>query len=132
MKTIIQGIVKIIILICIILGVVLIIKTTEDKKAVQKEIEQTNNNPKALALKKFLLGFNKPARVEIINLTDKFAGDVEEIKTMTLPLNPESHFYVRIQFFTDETDEKAPLVAQIRFLDVKSDNLMKEQSINLE
>lgn len=132
MKSIVQGIVKLVILICIVLGVALIVKTTEDRKAIEKEITQNNNNPKALILKKYLLGYNRPARVEVINLTEKFAGDVEEIKKMTLPLNPESNFYVRIQFFTDETDAAAPLVAQIRFLDVKSDNLVKEESINLE
>lgn len=132
MSRIFQTLIKVVIMICVVAGVALIVKTRTEKETQKEEIEQTHNNPKALALKKYLLGFNKPVRVEIINLTEKFTPDVEEIKKISLPLDPQSKFYVRIQFFTDESDDAAPLVAQIRFLDVKTDNLVKEESINLE
>lgn len=132
MRSIIQGFFKLIIFVCLIGGAALIFKTQEDKKAVKKNIEFENNNPKALALKKYLLTYNKPARVEIFNYTKKFDKDVKKIIEMKIPVDPNSNFYVTIQFFTDETDKNAPLVAQIRFLDIKSDNLVKEHSINLE
>ncbi|AGH96515.1 hypothetical protein [Pseudobdellovibrio exovorus] len=134
MKSLIQILVKLAILACIVAGVALIVRNLPDTKTEPQEVAQPEElaNPKAQALRKHLLAYNRPARVEIINLTQRFAGDVEEIKKMTLPLNQDSKFYVRIQFFTDETDPAAPLVAQMRFLDIKNDNLLKEESINLE
>ncbi|MEQ1722204.1 MAG: hypothetical protein ABL930_03450 [Pseudobdellovibrio sp.] len=132
MSTIIQGIIRLVILACLVGGIALIVKTREDKISHKKKIEEASNNPKALALKKFLLTFNKPERVEIFNYTKKFEKDVNEILEMKIATDPNSDFYITIQFFTDENDEKAPLVAQVRFLDFNSDNLRKEVSINLE
>lgn len=131
MKAIIQGIVKIIIFGCLVVGVALVIKTREEKASAKKKMELESNNPKALALKKYLLTYKKPARVEIFNYTKRYDKDVNEILEMKIATDPNSNFYVTIQFFTDETDPAAPLVAQIRFLDMKSDNLVKEHSINL-
>lgn len=99
---------------------------------VQQPVVIKEINPKVMNLKKFFTGYNKPARVEIIDLTEKFKSDVDEIKKMKIPLDEKSHFYIKIQFFTDETDETAPLVAQIRFIDLQSENLLKEESINLD
>ena len=132
MNTIMQTLVKVVILACIVAGVALIVRNTNERQAEKEQAEEVTANPKAAVLKKYLMGFGKPTRVEIVNLTQKFAGDVEEIKKMTLPLNKDSKFYIRIQFFTDETDDSAPLVAQIRFLDSSNDNLVKEESINLD
>lgn len=132
MSKIIQLILKLVMLGCVVLGVALIVKTREEKAVARKKIETENNNPKALALKKYLLAYNKPERVEIFNYTKRYDKDVNEILDMKIATDPNSNFYITIQFFTDETDQKAPLVAQIRFLDIKSDNLVKEQSINLE
>ncbi len=132
MSKIIQGFIRLVILTCLVLGVVLIVKNNESKRTHKKNIEQASNNPKALALKKFLLGYNKPERVEIFNYTKKFDKDVNEILDMKISTDPNSDFYITIQFFTDENDAKAPLIAQIRFLDALNDNLKKEVSINLE
>ena len=132
MKSFIQAFFKLVILVCFVLGVAIIIKTREEKTTAKKKIQQENNNPKALALKKFLLAYNKPERVEIFNYTKRYTEDVNEILEMKISTDPNSNFYVTIQFFTDENDNSAPLVAQIRFLDIKSNNIMKEQSINLE
>jgi len=99
---------------------------------VKRPVEIKEINPKVMNLKKFFTGFNRPARVEVIDLTEKFKADVDEIKKMKIPLDEKADFYIRIQFFTDETDESAPLVAQIRFIDIKSENLLKEESINLD
>lgn len=134
MKSLFQILTKLVILACIVVGVALIVRNLPETKPPQEEpaTQVELSNPKAQALRKHLLAYNKPVRVEIINLTQRFSNDVEEIKKMTLPLNQEGKFYVRIQFFTDETDPEAPLVAQMRFLDIKSDNLLKEESINLD
>lgn len=99
---------------------------------VKRPVEIKEVNPKVMNLKKFFAGFNRPARVEVVDLTEKFKADVDEIKKMKIPLDEKADFYIRIQFFTDETDESAPLVAQIRFIDIKSENLLKEESINLD
>ena len=132
MNRTIQGGVKVIIAACLMLGLALVVKNREEKSAAKKKMQLENSNPKALALKKFLLAYNKPERVEIFDYTQKYKKDVHEILEMKISTDPNSNFYVTIQFFTDENDKSAPLVAQIRFLDIKSDNLIKEQSINLE
>ncbi len=97
----------------------------------QKNIIETN----ALAVKKFLLKYKKPARVEVQNFVKdektRFKKDIQDIKQLKIFLDPNSNFYVEMQLFTDENDPKAPLVVQCRFLDLKSKNLLQEQSINL-
>ena len=132
MKTIIQGVIKLIIFGCLVLGVALIVKTRVEKNSAKKKLELQSNNPKVVALKKYLLAYNKPERVEIFNYTKRYDMDVNEILKTMIATDPNSNFYITIQFFTDENDKAAPLVAQIRFLDLKSDNLVKEHSINLE
>lgn len=131
MSGIIQAFVKLILLGCVIVGIALVVTSRQEKSAAKKKMELEHNNPKALALKKYLLTFKPPARVEIFNLTKRYTKDVAEILEMKITTDPNSAFYVSIQFFTDETDDAAPLVAQIKFLDMGSDNLMKEESINL-
>lgn len=130
MKTFVGILLRIVVVLCLVTGTAIIFKNYAiDKKAQVVEVEK---NPKVAALKKYISGFNKPARIEVIDLTQKYAADVNEIKQMKTALDSKSNFYIKIQFFTDETDATAPLVAQIKFIDVKSDNLIKEESINLE
>src|SRR4051812_46238110 len=118
MKAIIQIISKVVILLCITFGGYLIYKNKDlILSQVKPEAVITETNPKAIILKKYLLQYKKPNRVEIVNLTQKFDADVAEIKKMKIPLDKQSDFYVNVKFFTDETDDKAPLVAQINFLD---------------
>lgn len=131
MSSIIQTFLKLVIAICFLVGTGLLIYKREQRIIVSKKIEQENKNPKAILLKKYLIGFKKPTRVEIYNYTKKFDADVNQILEMKIPTDPNSDFYITIQFFTDESDEKAPLVAQVRFLDSKTDNLVREESINL-
>lgn len=131
MKSIIEFLFKVIMLGCLVVGGALMYKTRDERATAKKKMELEQNNPKTLALKKFLLTFKKPARVEIFKITKRYDKDVDEILEMKIATDPNSDFYVTIHFFTDENDAAAPLVAQIKFLDIKSDNLMKEQSINL-
>ncbi len=89
-------------------------------------------NKKAAALKVFLVKYKKPQRVEVTNLSERFAQDAEEIKKLNLPLDPNSKYYIAINLFTDETDNEAPLVAQIKFMDIATENKLSEENINLE
>ena len=127
MRNFIQVILRILIVICVLTGTYVIYQSRESKKQEHAELR----NEKAVTLKKFLLGYNKPSRVEIFNYTQRFGTDVEEIRKMNLPVDETSSFYITIQFFTDENDPEAPLVAQVRFMDLKTDNMMQEESINL-
>lgn len=131
MKKIFQGLIKIVMIGSLILGAVLIFKSRDERATAKKILDLETNNPKILTLKKFLLTFKKPARVEIFKITKRYEKDVDEILEMKIATDPNSNFYITIHFFTDENDAAAPLVAQIKFLDMTSDNLMKEQSINL-
>lgn len=136
MSRVTQRLIEFLILSCFIFGLTLIIQNSEIRTTLLAVISSTNegesSNPKALILKKYLYGYRKPKRVEIFNYTKKYTQDVNEIIEMKIMTDSTSDFYITIQFFTDENDAAAPLVAQIRFLDAKSDNLVKEHSINLE
>jgi len=128
MTSAIQKFVKILILILCGLGAILVLKT---KFETSKTDEQTVSS-KALTLKKYFLAYDKPARIEIIGLSNRFAEEIKQIKSLKVPQDPKSDFYITVQLFSDENDTRAPLIAQIRFIDLKSGNLKKEESINLE
>lgn len=100
------------------------------KTSQQASLSETNT--KASALKNYLLQQPKPQRIEIFSYSKKFETDINELKKLKIPQDQSSNTYITIQFFTDEDDPKAPLIAQIRTLDVKTKNLEKEESINLE
>ncbi len=121
--------VKILISVLFFVGFVLIFKNkTQQREAI---IADTTNT-KSLTLKKYLLKFEKPERIEIFGLSDRFADDILQIKKLKISQDKKSDFYITIKLFSDETDESAPLVAQIQFIDINSGNLRKEESINLE
>ena len=119
---------KIVIFVLFIFGVSLILKN----KYQREKIVDVENHSKSLVLKKYLLKFQKPQRIEIAGLSEHFQKDILEIKKMKIPQDPNSDFYVHIELFSDESDSTSPLIAQIRFLDLKTDNTRKEESINLE
>jgi hypothetical protein len=83
-------------------------------------------------LKNFLQRYNKPVRIEVTSLTQRYSADADEIKKLKLPTDQKSKFYISINLFTDETDSQAPLVAQIKFMDVATENKLSEENINLE
>ena len=128
MSKIFQALAKILVFLCVVVGAGLVYKSQEHKTEYQESL----TNKKALYLKKYLLAFNKPQRVEITNLTKRLEKDVEEIKQMKINLDPNSPFYVTIDFFTDENDAEAPLIASIKFIEISSQNKIKEDNINLE
>ncbi len=103
-------------------------KSTQNKT----EIILTNS----LKVKALLLKYKKPQKVEVINyiknVNSKFAKDILEIKQLKIPLDTSANFYIELQLFSDELDPTAPLIAQLRFLQTESKNLIKEESINLD
>lgn len=122
--------------VCVLLmgfSVALIAYNKYRKQEIQekKVVIETN----ALKVKKFLLTFKKPVRIEVQNYVKdektRFKNDIQEIKKLKIFLDANSDFFVELQMFTDEGDPKAPLVVQCRFLDIKTKNLLQEQSLNL-
>lgn len=87
---------------------------------------------RALQVKKHILKYKKPVRVEIETFTKRYQNDIEEIKELKIPLDENSNFYLQVQLFSEDTDESSPLILQIKFKDLKSQALIKEDSINLE
>lgn len=126
---IVTKVVKILISVLFFIGFALIFK---NKLQHQEIIIADTTNTKSLTLKKYLLKFEKPERIEIFGLSDRFADDILQIKKLKISQDKKSEFYITIKLFSDETDKSAPLVAQIQFIDINSGNLRKEESINLE
>ena len=128
MNKLVTRFIKIVIFVLFIFGVSLLLKN----KYLRKKNTVVETHSKSLALKKYLLKFQKPQRIEIAGLSENFQKDILEIKKLKIPQDPNSDFYIHIELFSDESDPTAPLIAQIRFLDLKTDNTQKEESINLE
>ena len=121
--------IKFFISILFVIGITLIFKNKVEQRKITSDDTTAS---KALALKKYLLKFQKPERIEIFGLSDRFNKDILNIKKLKVAQDKKSDFYITIKLFTDETDISAPLVAQIQFIDLVSGNLRKEESINLE
>lgn len=128
MNKLVQQVIKLLIVATMTAGVFLLVRGFYVNSFQPKAFTHS----KSVALKNYLLAHEPPQRVEIFSYTKRFEKDVSEIKKMKIAQNPQSKFYVTIQFFTDESDDAAPLIAQIRFIDVKSGNQIQEQSLNLE
>ncbi len=131
MSKLIQEVVKFVIVICFTVGGFLLFKNFY-RQNVDSTKSHESLGTKAEILKNYL-GANKiPQRIEITNLSSRFENDVQTIKKLKIAQDKNSDFYISIQFFTDESDQKAPLIAQIRFIEIKSGNTIKEESLNLE
>ncbi|OFZ28705.1 MAG: hypothetical protein A2622_06365 [Bdellovibrionales bacterium RIFCSPHIGHO2_01_FULL_40_29] len=128
MTILINTLAKIIIIALFVFGFSLVLKNKFDTPEVSSE----QLAAKPLMLKAYLLNFQKPERIEIIGLSNKFEKDIQEIKKLKISQDKSSDFYITIKLFSDETDDSAPLVAQIQFIDLKTGNLRKEESINLD
>lgn len=105
------------------------------KKMKSMDFEKSQAMSNAGMVKKMILKYKKPLRIEVQNFvksTDsRFQKDIQDIKNLKISLDANSNYYIELQMFTDESDSKAPLVIQCRFLDAQSKNLIQEQSLNL-
>ena len=128
MKKIIKGLLSLLSFVCIIAGASFLLT----HKNVETEKRVPASNQKASALQHFLERYQKPSRIEVTSLTQRFAADAEDIKKIQMPLDQQSRFYIAITLFTDETDNEAPLVAQIKFMDATTENKLSEENINLD
>lgn len=131
MRNFVSSLLKIVVVILIAGGAWVLFKSGSLTKE-KKQDDGSQYTAQANILRKHLLKYSSPQKVQINNLTQRLAGDVEEIKKIKIPLKPDAAFYISIDLFTDEHDEAAPLVAQIQFLDSKTENKIKEESINLQ
>ncbi|MES2802211.1 MAG: hypothetical protein V4654_06940 [Bdellovibrionota bacterium] len=105
---------------------------TRVKKEYVKEQKHKQDYTRALQVKKEIIKYKKPARVEIETFTKRYQDDIEDIKALKIPLDENSSHYMQVQLFSEDTDETSPLILQIKFKDIKSNALIKEESINLE
>jgi hypothetical protein len=131
MIKLIQEIIKLVIVICFSIGAFFVFKAAYKDLRGHEKIE-TKLSASAEILKNYLIKNKKPQRVEIVNLSKRFINEVGEIKKLKIAQDKKSSFYISIQFFTDESDEKAPLIAQVRFIEIKTGNTIKEESLNLD
>lgn len=133
MKKTIKEIFRFIIFIAFVCGFLLLGRHYLGEPATKASAPETTSlDQKAENLKKYLLSAQKPQRIEFTNLSKRFEEDIQNFKNIKIPQDKNSDFYLSIQFFTDEDDKTAPLVAQIRYIDIKSGNTTKEESINLD
>lgn len=105
---------------------------TRVKKEYAADQKHKMDYTRALQVKKEIIKYKKPARVEIETFTKRYQKDLEEIKGLKIPLDENSSFYMQVQLFSEDTDESSPLILQIKFKDIKNNALIKEESINLE
>lgn len=130
MKNLFNALLKLAMLTCLVLGGAILYRNQNE---ATRSGEEEQLSPQARALKQYFskLG-KKPKKVQVFNFTKRLDKEVEEIKKMKIPMDASSQYYVAVELFTDENDKDAPLVAQIKFMEVTSDNMFKEESINLE
>jgi len=105
---------------------------TRVKKEYAADKKHKQDYTRALQVKKEIIKYKKPARVEIETFTKRYQDDIEDIKALKIPLDENAGHYMQVQLFSEDTDETSPLILQIKFKDVKSNALIKEESINLE
>ena len=105
---------------------------TRVKKEYTADLKQKQDYTRALQVKKEIIKYKKPARVEIETFTKRYQKDLEEIKSLKIPLDENANFYVQVQLFSEDTDESSPLILQMKFKDIKTQNLIREESINLD
>lgn len=105
---------------------------TRVKKEYVADIKQKQDYTRALQVKKEIIKYKKPARVEIETFTKRYQKDLEEIKALKIPIDETANFYVQVQLFSEDTDESSPLILQMKFKDIKTQNLIREESLNLK
>lgn len=102
------------------------------KRELAKRQKHQEIYTRALQAKKFFIKYKKPARIEIESFSNKYQKDIAEIKQLKVPLDENSNFFMQVQLFSDDSDENAPLVMQTKFKDIKTNNLIQEDAINLD
>lgn len=102
------------------------------KQELQADQKNQKTYTRALQVKKYILKYKQPARIEIESFTKRYQKDIEEIRNLKIPMDKNSNFYMLVQLFSEDTDENSPLILQIKFKDIKNQALIKEESINLE
>jgi hypothetical protein len=120
----------------LVIGIGLGIGTFAYKKWFRKPLPTFQKNiTNADKVKNFISTHKRPSYVVVQSFIkdphSRFSKDIEDIKKIKVQKNENSNYFIELQLFTDETDPTAPLIVQFRFLDKKSENLIKEESLNL-
>lgn len=103
---------------------------------IKPKVVKDRNSKIVVDIKQKINSFKTPARVEVRNYikdpNHRYQTDVEQVKKVKIKLDPKSDFYLELNLFTNESDDLAPLVAQFLLFDIKTQNLIQEENINLE
>ena len=120
-----------IIVIGLAIGSITYIKWLRKIPSINQQAHETNS----FKVKKFISNYKRPSHVVVQSYikdpNSRFKKDIEEIKKLKILKSEASNYFIELQLFTDEADPTAPLVVQMRFLDKKTQNLIKEESLNL-
>lgn len=116
----------------IFIGIGIGIALVAYKNFIQKPLGPKGPQSKAEQVRAHLAKYKKPSRVEVESFTQRYEHDIADIKKVKISLDPKATFFIQLQLFADDGDETSPLVAQFRFIDIASENNLREESINLE
>jgi hypothetical protein len=98
----------------------------------ETQIKNLKSDSSALILQKYLLSSEKPSKVEIIGLSNKFQNSINEIKKIKITQDKQSKIYYSIQLFSNESDPESTLIAQIKTIENSTGNTLKEESLDLK
>lgn len=71
-------------------------------------------------------------RTYIKNKNHPYQDDINEIRKIKIKSDLNSKNYLEINFFTNESDQKAPLVAQFLLIDDFTKNIIEETGLNIK
>ena len=100
-------------------------------KTTQSEISEQNKLPLDQKFQNIIKKYKTPHSIKFEVLTEKYQVELSQIIKTSYKTNSQSEVYFVVQFFSDDSDLKSPLIVQIKFKSVKNDALLWEESINL-
>jgi hypothetical protein len=110
----------------------------EDSETLDSEISsspQKNESKNITIVRDKLNSYSEINRVEIRNYVKNaqhpYQSEISLIKKIKTHLATSGKKYLELNFFTNELDPKAPLVAQFILIDEKTKNVLEESSLNL-
>ena len=107
----------------------------EDLETEVTKPTPSTENKNITIIRDKLNSFSEINRVEIRNYIKNaqhpYQSDIILIKKIKTHLVVNGKKYLELNFFTNELDAKAPLIAQFILIDEKSKNILEESSVNL-
>ncbi len=94
---------------------------------------QIAEDPSIVEVKNKLKSYKAISRVEIRNYvkSNLYQDKIIKIKKIKATLVTKAERYIEMNFFTNESDSKAPLNVQFLLIDEKTKNILEDASINV-